>query len=94
MRVEAALESTYQAITEYSELHDPKASRPALVFDPVNSAVWIKLVKGSQVRHLLVLLCCCCAAAAVPFSFMQQSLINLWLAGDKHCLDLCAMQTH
>ena len=56
MRVEAALETAYQAITEYSELHDPKASRPVLVFDPVNSAVWIKLAKGSQVRHLLLLL--------------------------------------
>lgn len=49
LRVEAALEAAYQAVTEYSELHDPKASRPALVFDSVNSAVWVKLVKGSQV---------------------------------------------
>ena len=56
VRVEAALEAAYQAVTQYSELHDPKAARPALVFDPVNSAVWIKLVKGSQVSYLLMLL--------------------------------------
>ena len=73
-RVEAALEAAYQAVTEYSELHDPKASRPALVFDPVNSAVWIKLVKGSQVSYMLrlvlllplLLLCQCPVQSTVP----------------------------
>lgn len=56
MRVEAALEAAFQTVTDYSELHDTRASRPALVFDSVNSAVWIKLVKGSQVSYPLVVL--------------------------------------
>ncbi|KAL3131455.1 hypothetical protein ABBQ38_007763 [Trebouxia sp. C0009 RCD-2024] len=47
-RVEATLAAAFKAVTEYSLLHDPKPTRPALVFDPVNSAVWIKLAKGSQ----------------------------------------------
>ncbi len=47
--VEETLFRAFQAICEYSEQHDPSSKRPTLIFDPVNSAVWIKLVKGSQV---------------------------------------------
>ena len=93
VRVEAALEAAYQAVTQYSELHDPKAARPALVFDPVNSAVWIKLVKGSQVSYLLMLLLlllllllcgCCCVAAAVPCLLSQQFFSSPGVVGAKH----------
>ena len=47
--VEETLFRAFQAICEYSGQHDPSSKRPTLIFDPVNSAVWIKLVKGSQV---------------------------------------------
>jgi len=49
--VEETLFRAFQAICEYSEQHDPSSKRPTLIFDPVNSAVWIKLVKGSQVME-------------------------------------------
>jgi len=50
--VEETLFQAFQAICEYSEQHDPSSKRPTLIFDPVNSAVWIKLVKGSQVTSV------------------------------------------
>ena len=52
--VEETLFRAFQAICEYSEQHDPSSKRPTLIFDPVNSAVWIKLVKGSQVMRALL----------------------------------------
>lgn len=51
-KVEAALMAAFSIISEYSQQHDPSKSRPVLIYDPVNSAVWIKLDKKSQVRLL------------------------------------------
>lgn len=48
-KVEAALQRAFEGISEYSQQHDPTKSRPVLIYDPVNTAVWIKLDKKSQV---------------------------------------------
>lgn len=53
-RVEQTLGQAFKAVSDYSLLHDPPRSRPTLIFDPVNSAVWIKLVKGSQVKAAML----------------------------------------
>ena len=49
--VEETLFRAFVAVSEYSQQQDPASKRPTLVFDPVNIAVWIKLVKGSQVSN-------------------------------------------
>ena len=53
-RVESALLNAFEGISEYSQQHDTSKTRPALVYDPVNVAVWIKLDKKSQVNAMLI----------------------------------------
>ena len=53
-RVESALLNAFEGISEYSQQHDTSKTRPALVYDPVNVAVWIKLDKKSQVSLEIV----------------------------------------
>ena len=53
--MESSLAAAFKAVTEYSLLScmSPKLTRPALIVDPVNSAVWIKLANGSQVAYAI-----------------------------------------
>ncbi|KAL0046056.1 hypothetical protein WJX82_001167 [Trebouxia sp. C0006] len=72
--VEETLFRAFQAICEYSEQHDPSSKRPTLIFDPVNSAVWIKLVKGSQAAN-----------QAEAFNLVHPHDRNGKPIADRHC---------
>ncbi|DBA98847.1 TPA: hypothetical protein ACH3X1_014607 [Trebouxia sp. C0004] len=72
--VEETLFRGFQAICEYSEQHDPSSKRPILIFDPVNSAVWIKLVKGSQAAN-----------QAEAFNLVHPHDRNGKPIADRHC---------
>ncbi|KAL0023521.1 hypothetical protein WJX79_006936 [Trebouxia sp. C0005] len=72
--VEETLSRAFQAICEYSEQHDPSSKRPTLIFDPVNGAVWIKLIKGSQAAN-----------QAEAFNLVHPHDRNGKPIADRHC---------
>ena len=73
-RVERSLSEAFKAVSEYSAEQDPPRSCPTLIFDPVNSAVWIKLVKGSKVCHVLR---CHASYRVKPFCARTHSCMHL-----------------